>query len=296
MPLEDLIINTYLIVDKYFNEVTKDKVLRRRGEAPALTDTEVITMEIVGEYLGHGSDANIWSYFKHHWLGCFPKLGSRTSFVRQGANLMGVKQLLQQRISTELTDGKDLFLFDGFPIPICHIKRYKRSKTNLRVEGAVGYCAAKDEKYFGFKGHLLITQEGVIKAMDIAAANIDERDMLPELTDKLQGDIIADKGLIRPSLNEDLKKQGMSLHTPLRSNMEDNRPKESIYQMMDIRRKVETVIGQLAARFNIQSIRAKDIWHLSVKIGRKLLAHTICFFMNRSSSPDNPLQLENLIG
>jgi hypothetical protein len=295
MPLEHFIIATYIFVDKYFGEVTSGVSLRTRGTKAALSDVEVITMEIVGEYMGLGSDKQIWAYFKQHWLSYFPKLGCRTSFTRQSANLITVKHLLQERISLELTKDKDLFLSDGFPIPICHIRRYKRSKSNLRTEGAVGYCAAKDEKYFGFKGHILITQDGVTKAIDIAPANIDERDVLPELVGNKSGDLIADKGLIRPSLSTGLREQGMNLHTPLRVNMQDNRPKESISQMMNVRRIVETMIGQLVGRFKIQAIRAKDLWHLSAKIGRKILAHTICFAINKTINLNNPLQLEHLL-
>jgi len=277
MPIAEFIIMTYLFTEKYFNEVSKNISLRTRGEAPALSDVEVITMEIVGEYLGFGSDKQIWLYFKTHWPHYFPKLGCRTSFIRQSANLMTIKNLLRQHISDELTKDQDLYLFDGFPIPTCHVKRYKRTATSLSTYGAVGYCAAKDRKYFGFKGHIIITGEGVTKAMDITAANIDERDVLPELTDKLNGDIIADKGLIRPSLSHELKAKGVNLHTPLRSNMQDARPKEFVSQIMNVRRVVETTIGQLVERFKIQSIKAKDLWHLAVKVGRKILAHTVCF-------------------
>jgi hypothetical protein len=56
---------------------------------------------------------------------------------------------------------------------VCHIKRYKR-KSPFKGLGAVGYCAAKDQKYFGFKGYLLISSEGATKALSIAAANEDE--------------------------------------------------------------------------------------------------------------------------
>lgn len=295
MPIEDFIIITYIFVDEYLKEASQNLVLRTRGEPPALSDAEVITMEIVGEYMGLGSDKQIWIYFRKHWLGYFPKLGCRTSFVRQSANLVTVKSLLQQAISNELTRDKDLFMFDGFPIPICHIKRYKRSTTTLSTYAGVGYCAAKDEKYFGFKGHILITQEGVTKVMDVAPANIDERDILPELANKICGDIIADKGLIRPKLSIELKDKGVNLHTPLRSNMEDKRPKELVAQMMNMRRIVETTIGQLVTRFKIQAIRAKDLWHLSVKVGRKILAHTICFALNKTVNRENPLQLELLM-
>lgn len=295
MPITEFIIMTYLFTEKYFNEVSKNITLRTRGEAPALSDVEVITMEIVGEYLGFGNDKQIWLYFKQHWSHYFPKLGCRTSFIRQSANLMTIKNLLRQHISEELTRDQDLYLFDGFPIPTCHVKRYKRTTTSLSTYGAVGYCAAKDKKYFGFKGHIIITGEGVTKTMDITAANIDERDVLPELTDKLNGDIIADKGLIRTGLSHELKAKGVNLHTPLRSNMQDARPKEFVSQIMNVRRVVETTIGQLVERFKIQSIKAKDLWHFAVKVGRKILAHTVCFAINKAINVDNPLQLERLL-
>jgi hypothetical protein len=47
MPLENFIIMTYIFIDKYFKEVSKNLILRTRGEQPSLSDTEVITMEIV---------------------------------------------------------------------------------------------------------------------------------------------------------------------------------------------------------------------------------------------------------
>ena len=197
MPIEHFIIHTYCVVDDYFQKIiSRQERLRKRGEKPRLSDVEVMTMEIVGEYLGQGSDKGIWRYFRIHWLDWFPNLGCRTSFTRQCANLRWVKEKIQVALSKDSSKDQDLYLFDGFPIPLCHIKRYQRSRNPLKTEGAVGYCAAKDEKYFGFKGHLLVTQKGVAHSMTIAAANIDERDVLPEVIQFPSGDLIADKGLI----------------------------------------------------------------------------------------------------
>ncbi|MCX7338875.1 MAG: IS982 family transposase [Alphaproteobacteria bacterium] len=270
--------------------------IRKRGERPSLSDSEVITLEVAGEYLGHNSDKAIWAYFKTHWTHFFPKISCRTSFSRQCANLYAVKKKLQHFVSDLLSTDQDLYLCDGFPIPLCHIRRYKRSKTDLRTHGSVGYCATKDEYYFGFKGHIMITQQGSAVAYDIAQANVDERDMVPELAANRSGMLLADKGLIRPELKALLTAQGLDLQTPLRKNMPDSRPKEIVSTMMNIRRKVETVIGQLSERFRIQSIKAKDLWHLCAKVGRKILAHTVCFMFNKVENPDQPLALELLIG
>ena len=83
---------------------------------------------------------------------------------------------------------------------------------------------------------------------------------------------------MRPSLKKELGDYGLDLQTPLRDNMVDTRPRKWVQQIMSIRRTIETVISQLADRFQVQSIKAKDLWHLSAKVGRKILAHTCCFF------------------
>ena len=100
-------------------------------------------MLVIGEYLGLANDKKIWGYYSQHWKEWFPGLGCRTSFTRQSANLLGVYSKMQQALSERLCDHADLYLFDGFPIPVCHIKRYKRSSP-FREIGSVGYCAAKD--------------------------------------------------------------------------------------------------------------------------------------------------------
>eukprot|EP01035_Chromulina_nebulosa_P025139 gene25139-32796_t len=128
---------------------------------------------------------------------------------------------LQTYVSDMLSSDQDLYICEGFPIPVCHIKRYKRSKTQLRCEGSVGYSAAKVEHYLGFKGHLFITQHGSVVGYEMAAANVDERDILPEIVGNRSGMLLGDKGLIRPSLEEMIARQNLDLQTPLRKNMKD---------------------------------------------------------------------------
>lgn len=290
MSAEEFIIRVFVLVDEFLKNFGK---LRKSGPCPRLSDSEVITIEIVGEFFKCGSDKEIFDYFKTHLHHFFPQLNCRTTFSRQCANLCKVKQLLQKHLVNMLeygNDGKDgIFLCDGFPIPTCHRKRV-RPNNPLRIEGSFGFCAAKDEHYFGFKGHILTTQEGLITEVAIAKANIDERDVLPQLVEGYSGVLIADKGLIRPTLKEDLLNRGLNLQTPLRKNMKDNRPKKLINKMMNIRRNVETVINQLCSRFKIQQIRAKDTWHLISKISRKILSHTIAFMIAGSLEFDGILE------
>lgn len=296
MTLDTYITTVFCLVDDFLRNELRGQSIRRRGSSPYLTDAEVITMELVGEYLGLGSDKRIWEYFKWHWQDWFPKLGCRTSFIRQCANIWQLKDIIQRKLVMLIYPVQDdLFIFDGFPIPTCHLKRAWRKRNPFRGIGSVGYCAAKDEKYFGFKGHLLISSSGVPLSFTLAPANVDERDVLPELVEGLMGLLAADKGLIRPELKRSLKEFGLFLETPLRSNMKETRSPWFVKKIKSIRRIVETVIGQFVERFNIQEIRVKDLWHLTVKVGRKILSHTMAFFINLTEGSEKPLQLHTLI-
>ncbi len=294
MSIDDFIIAVFCLVADELQEMLKDTTLRQRGSAPKLDDSEVLTMEIVGEFLGEDRDKAIWEYFKGHWLHFFPKIPDRSNFVRQAANLHVVKRMLQERLATKLhAMGDTLHMVDGLPIPVCKFARAHFSRI-FKGSAAYGYCASKKERYYGFKGHVMISSIGVITAATFTAANIDERDVCPELAEKINGLLLGDKGLIRPELTDVLKKQYVYLQTPLRENMQDERPKSFLRWMMSTRRLVETVIGQLTDRFQIEKVRARDVWHQHSRFWRKLLAHTVCIALALFIGQE-PLQFEHLI-
>ena len=276
MSIDDFIIAVFCLIDDELRKIVEAGRLRRRGPSPALEDCEVITMEIVEEFLGKDGDKAIWEYFKTHWLHFFPKIPHRSSFVRQAANLHQIKRVLQEKIATRLGAFSDLLhIIDGLPMPICKFARAHFSQI-FKGLAAYGYCATKKERYYGFKGHIVISSTGVVTRANFAPANKDERDVCPELVEKLLGLLLGDKGFIRPELKASLEKEGLSLQTPLRENMHDERPKSFLRWMLGTRRLIETVIGQLTERFHIEKIRARDLWHHCARFWRKLLAHTVC--------------------
>ncbi len=251
-------------------------------------------MEIVGEFLGIDCDKTIWEYFKRHWFHFFPKIPDRSNFVRQAANLHAVKRLLQESLATGLNAfGDALHIIDGLPMPICNFARAHFSQ-NFKGEATYGYCATKKERYYGFRGHIVISSTGVITAAAFTKANIDERDVSPGLVEKIRGLLLGDKGYIRPELQDYLREQGLNLETPLRENMKDDRPKIFLRWLVGTRRLVETVIGQLTERFHIEKVRARDLWHQFSRFWRKLLAHTVSIKLSLSIK-NEPLQFEHLL-
>lgn len=294
MSIDDFIITTFCLIDDELKKVLAGKKLRQRGPSPGLQDSEVITMEIIGEFLGIDCDKNIWEYFARHWLHFFPKMPDRSNFARQAANLHVVKRLLQESLATGLNAFEDsLHMVDGLPIPVCKFARAHFSHS-FKGEAAYGYCATKKERYYGFRGHVVISSTGVITAATFTQANVDERDVCPEIVKKIRGLLLGDKGFIRPELQEFLEKQGLHLQTPLRENMQDDRPKSFLKWLVGTRRLIETVIGQLTERLHIEKVWARDVWHQFSRFWRKLLAHTASIRLNINAG-NEPLQFERLI-
>ena len=74
MSIEDFIIVVFCIIDDELKNLLGRERLRQRGRKPKLEDSEVLTMEIVGEFLGKDCDTHIWAYFKSHWIHFFPHI------------------------------------------------------------------------------------------------------------------------------------------------------------------------------------------------------------------------------
>lgn len=292
--LEDFILLVFCWVDDHLPMLLNGRRLRSRGFAPRLTDSEVLTIEIVGEFLGMDTDKGIWQYFRHHGRALFPNLPSRTTFARQAANLWMLKIRLQQELARQLGAFDDpIHWIDGIPIPVCHFARAYFSK-HFRGDVTYGYCAAKKETYYGFKGHLLISLRGIVTGLTLTPANTDEREALWDLVSEIHGLLGGDKGYISAPLQRELLQAGIDLQTPLRSNSKDSRDPRQVQLLMSSRRLIETVIGQFTERFHIQKTWAHDLWHQCSRLARKLLSHTIGVFLNLLHGRE-PLQFDGLI-
>ena len=71
------------------NDWLKGKRIRQRGPQPKLADNKVLTIEIMGAFLGINTYKGIITFFRRYYSDWFPMLREvhRTTFVRQSANL-----------------------------------------------------------------------------------------------------------------------------------------------------------------------------------------------------------------
>lgn len=128
----------------------------------------------------------------------------------------------------------------------------------------------------------------------VTAANIDEREAAYDVLRAIEGLVLGDKGYIRPQFKADCEALGIDLQTPLRQNMKERRPRWWLKLLQRVRKRIETVIGQLEQRFGLAKTRARDAWHLTNQVTRKLLAHTIGVWLNLRQGR-KPLDLDGLL-
>lgn len=101
MPLNDYIINVFCLIDDLYQELLQTIKTRKSGYAPILTDSELIAMLIVGEFLGISDNKKIWLYFKSNYLNYFPHLNivHYKIFNKQATNLWHVIRIIHNKFT-----------------------------------------------------------------------------------------------------------------------------------------------------------------------------------------------------
>jgi hypothetical protein len=104
--------------------------VRARGPTTTLCDSEVLTIEVVGEFLGIDEDTELLAYFRRHYAHFFPNLlhVHRTTFTRQAANLWKVKEYLWQELLAETPHDPTFAICDSMPLPVCLFARAYRCR------------------------------------------------------------------------------------------------------------------------------------------------------------------------
>lgn len=208
------LINVFCLVDDFL----KGKVVRHRGPKPLLQDCEVLTMEIVGEFLGIDTHSGIFHYFSRHYSGWFPTLRHiyRTTFVRQSANLWRVKQQLWAVLLEQVNHDRLISVTDSLPIPMCRFAREYRRRL-LTGQTAFGKDHVARQTFLGVRVHLRISLPGVIADFRLAPANVQDLEVAEDLFEGVQGWVLGDSNYWSPTMQVTGQQQGLFWLTPLRN-------------------------------------------------------------------------------
>ena len=290
MDLTTFVIQVFCMTHDWLN----DKRLRRRGPQPTLHDSEVLTMEIVGEFLGYDQDEAIYDYFRRHWADYFPKLPTvhRTTFTRQAANLWRVKEQLWQDLLKQIHFDEQLSIVDSFPQPVCRFARSSWSRL-FRGEAAYGYDELAKQTVYGFRFHARVCWPGVVVAAELTPANVHDLHVLDDLVEGARGWVLGDRNYWSPKKKESLAQKGIYLETPYKSTKGER--KRWPRWLVQKRRRIETVFSQMVGRYRAKTVWARDMWHLCSRWLRKILSHTVAVFLAQQAGLESPLQFDHLL-
>jgi hypothetical protein len=290
VDLSTFIVAVFCLID----DRLKGRRVRQRGPTPKLSDAEVITIELVGEFLGMDTDEAIFRYFREHYGEWFPTLHKvhRTTFARQSANLWKVKESIWQELLSSTPHEPAFALCDSMPLPACLFARAYRCRR-FRGEAAFGKDTLLKQTFYGFRVHARVCWPGVITRLSVAPANAHELRVLPELVEFTSGLLVGDRNYHSPKTKEELATMGIELLAPYSSKKLDPNPKRSGL-LSRLRYRIDTVFSQLVGRYSVKRVWARDTWHLASRLLRKVLSHTVAFLLNHWLD-NQPLQLSKLL-
>ena len=273
MDITTFMIAVYCLIDDHL----AGQRLRKRGPQPTLRDSEVLTIEVVGEFLGMDTESNIFTYFCRYYSDWFPALCTitRTTFTRQAANLWKVKRELWQRLAQAIPHDPYISVVDSFPVPVCRFARATYCHS-FRAVAAYGHDEVARQTYYGLRAHVRLAWPGVIVDGTLAPANISDTEGAEELLQGVYGFALADRNYWKPELMEQLVTQGLYLLTPFKSAKYQKQPYPR--SLTHMRYRIETVFGQLVERFHAKRVWARDLWHLTSRWMRKFLSHTLAVY------------------
>ncbi len=271
---DGVIVATFVVLDEVLTAAGhRDHVLARVGDA------EVLTVAVVAA-----------AYFQnHHERAVQVMQGMRylsgplsvSRFNRRLHALAPWLEALLEVLSALFTTGA-AFVVDSLPVPVCRRVRARRCRK-VRGREFCGYCAAKRERFFGWRLHLVTTPGGVPVAFTLLPASLHDLTPVHELTVGLPAEAATYAGKAFNSAADEasiLAEAGVRLVPIRRQNMAPNTWLDKL-ALREHRKRIETTNSQLEG-MGVQRLRARTNPGFELKVHASLVALTIINALEQS--------------
>ena len=292
---EDFCTWMYVIIDDLWRQIAP--LFKRPGPRPECSDSELLTLAVVGECRGWDVETEMLSYWHEH-RDMFPDIPSQSRFNRRRRNMMLAFNLVRRSVLRMLDLAQETqSVIDSLPIPVVQFYLVPDSTGDWKAYGATfGKIPSRNETIFGYKLHLLITVGGLILDFELAPAHATDLEIGVEMLDQHTDlNVLGDKGYISAQQAARLWRQNrLRLQTIPRRNQKSQMSASEKKTHNTIRQIIETVNGQLSEQFNIEQNHAHTFWGLCTRLYTKLTAHTLCIYLNRLLGKPDFLQIKAL--
>ena len=257
--------------------VVIDDTMRALGQVShplaGVSDAEVLTVAVgAAAFCGtHHARARA----RLHATGYLSRAFSSARFSRRIHALADGLVLLLDVVGDLFAHGQAAIcdvVIDRMPVPVCKRVRARRCRT-VRGRAYCGYCPAKDEKFCGWRVHLVCTPDGLPVAFTLLPGGLHDLTPIHELTVNLpeRAWVYGDKGYNSGPDEAVIRATGGGVRVPLhKDNMSPNTRAEQC-GLRTFRSTIETVNSQLTA-MGIARLHVRSVAGLEIKAHASLLA------------------------
>lgn len=244
----------------------------RKGQ---LCESEIMTILIHFHQARYRDFKSYYTQYVQQYLQPeFPKLVSYNRFVQ-----------LMPRVVIPLCaylrhcygDCSGISFIDSTALAVCHNRRIYQHQV---FDGVAARGRTSVDWFFGFKLHLIVNDRGEILACRMTAGNVDDRQPVPELVQRLFGKLFGDKGYLSQPLADQLRQQGVQLITKVRSNMKNRLMDMTDKWLLRQRSILETIVDQLKNISQIEHTRHRSL--------TSFMANLLCGLIAYSHQPKKP--------
>lgn len=218
---KDFIITVYTIIDDIYKEITPKHIQNRRNKSKSLmSDSEIITINIVGELQTIDSENAWYNYCRKNFSDLFPKFCDRSRFNRVRRGLHAAIDAIRKELNRIAGLSEQVYrIIDSIPISVRKFGRARFHKTFRGYGATYGKYPSKKETYLGYKLHLIVTLEGLVTNYILTPANIDDREATWDLPDKfIFHTFFGDKGYTGTDFASALKLEKGIIVLPLKKD------------------------------------------------------------------------------
>lgn len=285
----------YVVIDQLYQQIAPT----RPGPKPDCSDSELITLAIVGECRGYDCETELLAFWRDY-PDLFPVLPERTRFNRRRRQLLAqinqIRLLLLQRCDLAMDTQA---VVDSLPVPVIpfHLVPSATSLSEWKSYGAsFGQVRSKKQTIFGYKLHLLVSLSGLILNFSLVGANEGDITVVEELlSDCYQMLVLGDLAYYSHTLaNRLLKERAVKLFFLSKKNSPIHSTDRERQWHHHFRAMVETVNSQLSEQFKVEVNHATSFGGLATRLVTKLTAHTLAVVLNRQLGVAHFRQIKRL--
>lgn len=189
------------MVVKFFSKQLRfDKFVNKIGRKLAIPIKETIALALFKQSCAIATKKSVYEIFNNN-LNCTYKTFvvnmNRWSFL---AAVIIVLLMKMNRKSQHLIKH-----IDSTDIPVCLFKNGNSHKT---MKGLAQFGRSSKGTFFGLKLHIVADLKRKLLSLKFTAGNVDDREVVLELTEEIIGFLIADAGYIKGKLQKEYYEEG----------------------------------------------------------------------------------------